>query len=211
MEDQTTQTEEMQSSGTVEAPKEEVIQPDKKAIRDMLKYKDAAAAAQAELAALRQEQESMERAALEEKQNYKELYERSQQEAEAAKSRLNNFTEGWKQDRKMSVIETEARAMGMDPDFVDLLPTLDHSGVIVETTDQGSVNVLGAREYLENLKATKPKMFVDSSAPKLNTTPAGGNVGQAKPLSPAELVKLQKTDPEAYKAARIRMIKQGRS
>lgn len=205
MEQETTQTEEVRESGATQSQDVEV-QPDKRVVEDMLKYKQKMKTYEQELEQLRQEQKEAKTKTLAEQQRWKELYEIAQKEADEAKGRLSNFTEGYKFDRKMSAIEMAAKEMGLRSEFMDMLDKLDHTGVVIETTDQGNVNVLGAREFIQGLKSSRPAMFVDSRAPQINTNPASPNM-DSKVLSAYELEELRHKDREAYKVERVKFLK----
>jgi hypothetical protein len=134
-----------------------------------------------------------------ERQNYKELYENESQKRTELEQQNEKLGYLIKQDKKMGAIKNEAAKLGIRDEAIDDLDHYDTSSVIVETTDQGNLNVLGAREFVESLKISKSYLFQDMSAPKVNNG-APQVETERKKLTPMQVVELQKKDPAAYKA-----------
>jgi hypothetical protein len=141
---------------------------------------------------------------MKENQQWKELYEQEKAKREDMEYTSQRNNEVYINTNKTSAVKQEALKMGIRPEAIDDLEDLDKSTLEVETTSMGNMNVIGAKEYVENLKLRKPHWFTDSTPPKYNNANPNGNI--PKPKTAADILKLQKTDPDAYnKAMRERL------
>lgn len=143
---------------------------------------------------------------LKEKENFKELYEIERKKREAAEEKAVKISRDYLTGVKMSAIESEAIKAGIIPEALADIRPEDATMVEIETGDKGSVNILGAKEYVEYLKETKKHWFKSFQAPKINN----GNPEEPekpKELSGKDLIALQKKDPEKYKAEMAKRLK----
>jgi len=139
---------------------------------------------------------------LKEKNDYKALYEASEIKRNSAEESAAQIKSSYLNGLKMQSIRAEAQAQGIHEGALGDLESFDNSMVQIETTDHGNANVLGAKEYVEQLKETKGYMFKNMAAPIINGAPPGDPTAiKTSVLSAKELVQLQKKDPTAYKAA----------
>ena len=110
---------------------------------DMHKFKTQYKEKDTELAQMQIKIENLETSSLEEKKNYKELYERSKERENEAKEEAKSIKESYLENRRLSEIEKVAVSQGMDEVSLELLRSgaFDTSSVITETTSTGRVNV----------------------------------------------------------------------
>lgn len=170
-----------------------------RAMGDLMKWKSRARELEQKASAWDEEKSSIERQKLEEQQKYKELYERAQNEAKSYKEKVNQVQSAYLNDVKYQALEREAMKAGLRQEALADLKMYDTSNVIVETTSEGNANVLGAREWLEEFKTTRPYLFQEYKAPNVNGATPNGSVNEPKKLTARELLALEKTDPKAYR------------
>ena len=179
---------------------------------DMHKFKTQYKEKDTELAQMQIKIENLETSSLEEKKNYKELYERSKERENEAKEEAKSIKESYLENRRLGEIEKVAVSQGMDEVSLELLISgaFDTSSVITETTSTGRVNVLGADDLVEGLKKKFGEMlFPSGKAPTINSaSPSISNL-QDQPLSSKDLLELQIKDPKAYKE-KVGLIRAGR-
>lgn len=194
------------SATTSETP---VVIPEKEAFQrlqgDLVKWKQKAREYESNLQKVAEERKLTEIKTLEEQQKYKELYERANKEAETYKQKVVQTQQAYLNDVKFQALEREALRAGIRQEALEDLRLFNTDNIIVETTSTGNANVLGGREFVESLKQSKPYLFVDSTAPKINTTIASGVV-ESKEMSISELLKLEKKDPERYNKEMLKRI-----
>jgi hypothetical protein len=133
----------------------------------------------------------------ESKGNYKELYEARTEELETYKGKYDSVLDNVVNDKKLTAVRELALKHNIRQEALDDLDMVDMSKVVVETTDQGRYNVLGADIFVDSLKQLKPHWFTDARAPVLNNG-VGTFDDQSKTYSGAELLALQKKDPALY-------------
>ena len=98
-------------------------------------------------------------------------------------------------DKKMSAIREAAIKAGVLESALEDIDFLDWSGVQVETTSTGRLNVLGVDDAVKRIKTLKPHWF-GKPAPKIN-----GKVPEAKGQDGiVTLEKLNKLRKEAMKS-----------
>lgn len=183
----------------VETPAEETTQSDeKKTVGGSSFYKTKISEIQTENDALRQQIEELQTAQLQEKENFKELWELEKAKRVNAEEKATQISTSYFNGLKMSAIEQEAIRLGIREQALHDIAMIDNSIVQIETTSTGNANVLGAREFVEQLKETRPHWFGDQSAPIVNS--ANPQMSTVNDLTPAQLAALQKTDPAKYKA-----------
>ena len=129
---------------------------------------------------------------------YKELYESTLQEADKYKAQYTETIDSVLEDKKLSAVREFAMKHNIRKEALDDLDMIDMSGVVVETTDQGRYNVLGADSFVDKLKAVKPHWFTDATPPGVNNS-TGNFDGKDKTYSPNEMLKLSKENPSLYR------------
>jgi hypothetical protein len=145
-----------------------------------------------------QEQLEVERSKqLQEKENYKELWEIEKTKRTAAEEKAMRVSQSYLTGLKMSAIEQEALKQGIIPEALTDIRPDDATMVEIETGDRGSVNILGVKEYVEHLRENKRHWF-KQAPPMVNNHRPGEPNTTISELSPAEMIALQKTDPNKY-------------
>ncbi len=157
---------------------------------DMHKYKARAKEVEDQLAA-------KETSKLKDDQKWKELAEVNEREALEAKEKLKKLNSTVIEDRKLSVIRTEAQKLGILPSALDDLDNQSWSDVSVEFTSTGRINVIGAAKAVERFKTLKPHWFQGAQAPGVNTTTP--NVVQSAPAGAVTLKDIAAAEAEAKK------------
>lgn len=165
---------------------------------DMYKFKDRSKTLEQQNEEMARRLQEMETQRLEGNKNYRELWERAEAKAQELDSKYRGVLTDFEEGKKMDAIRQEALKMGIKEEALSDLSILDKSIVAIERTDRGNVNILGAREFVEDLKKARPFWFNDHSAPRLNSAPPGNPNTQSKTLTPKEVLQLQKENPEAY-------------
>lgn len=183
----------------VETPAVPEVSPELAQLKnDMFKFKEQARAAQVKQVEAESQLEAARNKQLADNENYKQLWEEGQAKLSDAVAKNSEFADLVIKDKKMNAIKQEALKSGIDPVMVSLLDSMDTSSVVVETTDQGNFNVLGAEQWVSTIKDQYKNMFPSKAAPNLNNG-VGGTPDVDKVYSGLELVNLQKKDPEAYR------------
>jgi len=168
-------------------------------------YKSKIADMEATNAKLKADMEAMQTAQLQEKENFKELWELEKTKREQAEEKATNISTSYFNGLKMSAIEQEAIKLGIRETALADISMIDNSLVQVETTSTGNANVLGAKEFVEQLKESRAHWFTDQTAPIVNNANPGLPPA-AKEMTGAELVALEKTDKAAYQAEMKRRL-----
>lgn len=199
MSDENNQTDQNQDQDTRSEGREVNMEAYERAKSDMHKYKREASEFKNQLEQLQSKLNEMETKGLENKQEYKTLYEQEKQRRSEIETSFSQFKTGVITDKKRDAVEKFAIKAGLR-DTSDL-DGFDFDGVELETTSSGKFNVNGADTWVENLKAHKPHWFKDNKPADINNN--FGNSGEPnkpKVLGARELLDLQKKDPDAYRA-----------
>jgi hypothetical protein len=152
---------------------------------DMHRFKREAAEAKQKLA-------DLEAKKLADDKNYQELYEREK------KARLEADEQNQKKDKyyihtqKSSEIRKLAMEIGLRSEALDDLDLLDYDGVEVEVTSTGRYNVLGGKQFVENLKNKKPHWFNKDKPPKVNAGGGGVTSPGTGKLTPTDVVNAER-------------------
>lgn len=154
-----------------------------RALADLNRFKKAA-----EKAA--QEKKEAETARLKKENDYKTLAEQKEQEAKEAREEADRLKSSYVNDRKFNAVRQQCDALGLRPEAISDLESLDLEDIQIETTSTGKINVLGADRFAKALKAKKPHWFADKAAPKVNTN--GQRIlDSGDTLTAKDLLKLQ--------------------
>lgn len=176
---------------------------------DLAKYKEQAKVLAEENAKLAKAKAELEEQTLKEKSNYKALWERSEAEKKALLTKVETIDRQYVDEKKTSLLEREALSLGLDPKHMDYLKYKVQDAVQVEYTSLGNINVLGAKDAVEEFRMNHPELFKTNSRPNINSSNPG-SVANAKVLSPNELLDLQKKDPQAYNREYKRFVESKR-
>jgi hypothetical protein len=104
---------------------------------------------------------------MKEKEQWKELAELREKEAEDLKKEKTKIQESLIYDKKYSAVKEAALAAGIRKEAVTDLELLEFSEVQIETTSTGRINILGADKAVDRLKTLKPHWFGSKGA-KIN-------------------------------------------
>ena len=140
----------------------------------------------------------IEEAKLREQNQWKELAEKFKKEKESVAGEFDTFKDYFVKEKKYSAIQQEAIKAGIREEALNDLSLLDSSDTVqIETTSTGKVNVLGTKEFVENLKTIRPHWFKNATPPRINTASPEYSA-EKKELSVSDILKLQKTNPVEY-------------
>lgn len=132
---------------------------------------------------------------LKEKQEWQKIAELKEQEAREALEQKERMTKAIVTDKKLSAIREAALKHGVLESALEDMDFLDWSGVQVETTSTGRINVIGVEDAVKRVKTLKPHWF-GKPAPKIN-----GKVPETKGTDGIVTVeKLNKLRKEAMKS-----------
>lgn len=151
---------------------------------------------------------TIEEQSLREKEDWKTLAERREQERLEALEQASKIKESFVNEKKFSAIERAALKAGILPQALSDLPMLNFDGVVVDQGEDGRVKVQGAETFIQNLKQIKPHWF-GSGPVKVNSSLP--EVTSEKAVTESDLIKLSleasKTgDYSKYKAAQQRFM-----
>jgi len=135
---------------------------------------------------------------------YEELYNLEKQAHEDTRSKYTGFKESYVRDKKLSSVQYYAARMGLRDEAKDDLENIGLDDVQIETTSLGNINVLGAKEYVEELKLRKPHWFNDGKPPVINNG-RPEMIHTKKEITARELLDLQSKDKDAYYKANERI------
>ena len=180
---------------TQEPKKEEPNDPKWKA--DLHRFKQEKKELEAQNQKLLREIQEKEEKTLQEKGRYKDLFESEKQKRMELEGKVVGQKDAFFNTLKRAEIEKAAIGAGIRKEALYDLDLLDNSLVEIETTDKGSINILGAEEFVSELKNTRPYWFQGQGAPNVNT----GNPSYRgeKSYSASELLKLQRENPAKYR------------
>jgi len=154
---------------------------------DLFKYKE-------QLKSLQEQISGQQANSLKEKSEWKQLAELREQELNQVKSQINESEERYGklksaiiEDKKLSAVRQFAAREGIEDNALPMIEMLELQGVIVETTNTGKVNVVGAEQFVQKLKAEKPFLFKKPGGAKIN--PGDPGVAASAQTTPAEISK----------------------
>lgn len=166
--------------------------------QDLFKWKSQAREREKQLEALQEKLKSFEETRLAEKEDYKSLYERTKEEKLLLDNKLKQNTQAFVNNTKMSKVKEYALQNGIRKEALDDLEMLDLEDVIIETTNTGRMDVIGADDFVSRIKDQKPHWFESRRAPSVNNNPSDYRPNNGT-ISVSELLELQKTDPAKYR------------
>lgn len=133
-----------------------------RAIEDMHKFKKLALEKDEAL-------KKLETAKLVEKEQYKDLWEKSEKEKADAIEESSKIKSAYFNGQKFSALKAECAKLGILDSAVSDLDMVDLSEIRTETTSTGRINVLNAKEIAEDIKRRRPHWFGNPGAGKVNT------------------------------------------
>lgn len=154
------------------------------------------------------QREELEVKSLREKEEWKKLAEIKENEALDLKKKLESKDKLTSTYFKRAEVRAEAVKAGVRESALDDLDLLGFDGVEIESTSSGKINVLGAGEFVERIKATKPHWFEDKKAPSVTSTTPGVTKGKSMQLK--DILKLQKEGKQAEYEAALNNYRKGR-
>lgn len=108
-------------------------------------------------------------AKLKETNDWKAIAEAREAELAAERETTTRLQDSYLGERKYTAIQAACQKLGLRPEAVSDLESLDLGDIQVETTNTGKLTVLGAERFAETLKRSKPHWFADKGAPSVNT------------------------------------------
>lgn len=130
--------------------------------------------------------------------NFKQLFENEKKKREFAEVESKKIKDSYVNGLKMSAVKEHAIKMGIQDPALNDLDLLDKSMVQAEFTSTGRVNVLGAQEFVENLKNERPYWFRQTSDVVINNQASNAVVNKSE-MAPLDILKLQRENPSAYR------------
>lgn len=131
----------------------------------------------------------------------------------AEQKKTATILESIKSDKRANAITKEAAKLGIREEALEDLDLIDFSSdILIEQTDTGRYNVIGAAKAAQKLKEMRPHWF-DASAPKFDsTTPTTTSTGQPsiQDIRAAEAEAKKTGDSTKYRELLLR-FKQARS
>lgn len=185
---------EMNSTTETNETNNEQVNPYKE---DMFKYKKSLRAEKEQRLELESRLREIENRSLEEKQEYKSLWESEKKRAEEASQKAERIQSNYLNGVKRTAIEQEALKLGITENSLEFL-NVNTDMVELETTSTGNVNVLGASDYVESFKTRHPNLFKTNKAP--NVHHGIPEMNKPKELSNTQILELQRTNPAEYRA-----------
>lgn len=96
---------------------------------------------------------------LKEQQNWQQIAELKEKEAQEISTKYTALSENLVLDKKFAAVKEAALKQGILPSAIDDLEMIDLSSVVVEKTSTGRINVLGAEQLVSGLKLKKAHWF----------------------------------------------------
>lgn len=191
-----------------ENDKENSDRTERKISHDLLKYKKESETLKDENDQLRKKIDEINEQSLLEKSNYKQLYENEKNKNVDLTDKITKTRESFFGSLKNNEIQKQALKLNIREEALQDLRMVDSSSVITETTSEGNVNILGAKEFVEKLKADRPYWFKDTSNVIIND--GNPEFTGTKQMTASDLLALQKKNPAKYieeikKRSRIRI------
>lgn len=168
-------------------------------------YRQKITDVQGQLDQMKAENESLKTQQLTEKENFKELYELEKGKRVEAETKSKSIAENYFNGLKTTAVREVAIKSGILDEAISDINIKDNPLIQTETTSTGNVNIIGADDYIEQLKANKPHWFRKSGAPIVNN--ANPEAVNPKTLSVDDIIKLEKTDPAKYQAEMAKRLK----
>lgn len=176
---------------------ENASREERRAQHDFLRFKAEAKKLAEENENLKSRLGEVEKEKLLSQNRFKEAYELEVKRREEMEAELNTTKSTFWNGLKYQEIKNQALKAGIRSDAIEDLSLFDASEVEVETTSHGNANILGAKEFIEKLKMTRPYLFQDNRPPNINGTMPTET--KAKELSAMDLLKMQRENPAKYR------------
>lgn len=135
---------------------------------------------------------------LQEKEDFKGLYEREKQARTADKEELANWKKWTVKTQRFNAVQSEAVKAGLLPSAVNDLELLNLEDVQVEVTSGDRFIVTGADTFVEGLKQSKSHWFKEEKAPRVNGG-GGGLPPKSGKLTPHDVYQAERN----WKAGKI--------
>lgn len=116
------------------------------------------------------EKENLKVKSLKEKEEWQKLAEIRENEAKELKKKLDTNAHTTSNYFKRSEVRQLAIKNGIRDSALEDIDLLPLDEVVVETTNTGKINVLGADKFVDRLRTTRPHWFQDKSDPKVATS-----------------------------------------
>lgn len=137
-------------------------------LSDLQKWKSKFAELEREKAKTEERVKQAEIERMRQAQDWQKIAEIKEQEAKQAIEEKTRLKESIVYDRKFSEVRAAALKAGLRKEAEADLEMLSLDPVAIETTSTGRINVIGAEQFIEGLKLTRPHWF-GSSKPSINS------------------------------------------
>lgn len=170
----------------------------KRALDDLHKFKTQAREYESKLSELQTKLESRSKEELEGQGNFKTLYEQEKQARAELEKKYGGLKESITYNEKFKAANAALAKAGLRPEALKILERESLEALEVEATSQGRFLVHGVDLFVDNFKKSFPFAFQDQKPPTVNSGGgASGSMGDDE-LTPAYMVKLEKTDRAKY-------------
>jgi len=105
---------------------------------------------------------------------------------------------------KNNAKRTAALKAGVRDDSMALIDMMPDKGIELRKTESGTLDVTGADEWMESVKADHPSLFKSATPPNLAGNRPSSSTAKSTKIN---LLELEKSDPEQYKIEMTRLIK----
>jgi hypothetical protein len=174
----------------------------KRAVDDMMSYKKQVGDLKGKLDSLEGELSNIKQRELEGQGNYKTLWEKERERAEAAEAKAKNLANNVAWDKKFTAVHSALLKSGLRSDASELIELQKLDDVALEYTSEGRFFVNGVETFVENFKKKYPYAFQITQTPQVNG--GGGSAthnmnGGSDTVTPAMVVAAElesKKDPQ---------------
>jgi hypothetical protein len=168
-----------------------------RAIQDMLKFKARAKAAEEKLENLSNEVAELKTASLQDKEDYKALYEAEVQAHKETKRRADGLKQNVSYSEKHRAVYPALKRAGLLDEAEKLLTESELDKLELEVTSSGRFNVIGIDTFVESFKNEYPFAFKNSQPPIINSGGNSNSIPPNKKITPQMVVAAEGTKEHA--------------
>lgn len=180
-----------------------------RAIQDMLKFKARAKIAEEKLESLSSEVESLKRASLQDKEDYKALYEAEVASHKETKRRADGLKQNVSFSEKHRAVYPALKRAGLIDEAEKLITESELDKLELEVTSSGRFNVIGIDTFVESFKTEYPFAFKNSQPPTINSGGNSNSIPTTQKITPQMVVAAEGTkDYERLKQAYLKQRQQ---
>lgn len=199
-------------AGGGQDPNDKVIKPEayQRALDDMHAQKRRAAELEVKLGELNNQLTELKKNDLKGKEDYKALWEASEQEKNALKAETTKLKSSIVLTEKFKAAQAALLQAGLKKEAMKILDRESFDEIVVEWTSEGRILTNGVETYVDKFKKEFPFAFQEVKPPTFNGGGGGsGAGGGTEEMTPAKVFALEQKmkssgkpeDREAYQAA----------